>query len=180
MSVLRIQCPNYGSLNGGAVALPCMLSEISCSRRQGWAKGLPGRPNMRPKRENHYSRRTFLRAVGTSVPTLQLVGRAAAAPGGIGPGSSPESRGTFNSRKFTPIDLTPFFNCSPKDFGPREQANSLDGYSGHAGLIRTPAGRQSLRGIPFLLGGGAWDQKGWVALSTQSKAWTAHTLQKFP
>jgi hypothetical protein len=79
--------------------------------------------------------------------------------------------------KFTPLDLSPFFNCSPVDFGPREQAKSLNGYAGRPGLIRTPAGRQNLRGIPFYLSSGGWDQKGWAVLSTQSKPWATRTLE---
>src|SRR5208283_2240266 len=132
---------------------------------------------MRPKRESHYSRRTFLGAVGTTVPTLQLMGRAATAPGRTGAGSRSESSQAFNSEKFTPLDLAPFFNCSPADFGPREQAKSLLGYAGRPGLIRTPAGRQSLRGIPFYLSPGGWDEKGWAVLGTESKPWATRTLQ---
>ena len=132
---------------------------------------------MRPKREIHYSRRTFLRAVGTAVPTIQLVSRTATAQGGAGASSRSVSRQPFNSVKFTPLDLSPFFNCSPVDFGPREQAKSLNGYAGRPGLIRTPAGRQNLRGIPFYLSSGGWDQKGWAVLSTQSKPWATRTLE---
>jgi hypothetical protein len=132
---------------------------------------------MRTKQGSHYSRRTFLRAVGSTVPTIQLVSRAAAAQGGGGASSRSVSHQAFNSGKFTPLDLTPFFNCSPADFGLREQAKSLNGYAGRPGLIRTPAGRQALRGIPFYLSSGGWDQKGWAVLSLQSKPWTTRTLE---
>src|SRR5262249_13754719 len=108
-------------------------------------------------------------------PIFQLASGQAPAQGRPG-GSSSRSASGVDSRKFTPIDLTPFYNCSPADFGPRDRARSLIGYESRPGLIRTPAGRQNLRGIPFLLGNGAWNQKGWAILSTQDKPWSARSL----
>ena len=129
---------------------------------------------MKAKRGPSPSRRAFLRRVGTTLPMIQSASGAAAAQGRTAAGSSWSSG---LSGKFTPIDLTPFYNCSPGDFGPRDRAKSLIGYEGQLGLIRTPAGRQNLRGIPFLLGNGVWNQKGWTVLSTQDKPWSARSLK---
>jgi len=132
---------------------------------------------MKAKRGPSRSRRAFLQRVGTTLPMIQLTSGEAAAQGRTAAGSSWRSGSGVNSRKFTPIDLTPFYNCSPGDFGPRDRAKSLIGYAGKPGLIRTPAGRQNLRGIPFLLGNGVWNQNGWAVLSTQDKPWSARSLK---
>jgi hypothetical protein len=132
---------------------------------------------MKPRMANHYSRRTFLRTVATTVPTIQFMGQAASGQGRGEIGSLTQAGPSTNLRKFTTIDLTPFFNCSPADFGPREQAKSLIGYRGRPGLIRTPAGQQRLRGIPFLLGPEGWNTKGWALLSTRTKPWPARSIE---
>jgi hypothetical protein len=105
------------------------------------------------------TRRDFLRAVGTGVPTLNLVLHSSAA-------SYPQTAGTVSlpaSRKFTPIDLGPHFNVTPTQVGPRPQAREFGSGSNRDGLIRTPAGRQSLRGIPFLLGPEGVEVKRWLS-----------------
>ena len=73
------------------------------------------------------------------------------------------------SQKFTPIDLGPYFNVTPAQFGPRPQAREFGAGSNRDGLIRTPAGQQSMRGIPFQLGPEGVEVKRWLLLSTSSQ-----------
>jgi hypothetical protein len=81
------------------------------------------------------------------------------------------------SAKFTPVDLTRYFNSSPRDFGPRERAKALKGDSANDGLIRTPAGKQYFQGIPFLLGPEGVERKSWIVLSARSSSWTTRSLE---
>jgi hypothetical protein len=114
-----------------------------------------------------------LQTVGAGVPTLKLVldGTSAGARDSAGPDLD------FDPQKFTPIELVPHFNASPREFGPRERAKRLGGDPANDGLLRMPAGEQSLRGIPFRLGPEGIDQKCWLALSTRSSAWTVRSLE---
>ncbi len=106
------------------------------------------------------SRRTFLQAVGTGVPTLSLMLREGAAAGG-----PPDT--DSGSEKFTPLDLSALFNTSAGEFGPRDRAKGMGGDSQRDGLIRLPAGNLALRGIPFRLGPEGVDKKNWIALSAR-------------
>jgi len=81
--------------------------------------------------------------------------------------------------KFTPIDLSAFFNCSAQDFGPRERAKRLGGDSARDGLIRVPGGKQSLLGVPFWLGPEGVDRKSWLALGARPSA-MARPAQTIP
>ena len=81
------------------------------------------------KSTRNLSRRGLLQSAGAAVPTLRLM-EAAAAP-------------TENA-KFTPVDLSAYFNTSSAGFGPRERARQMGGPSGSRdGLIRTPGGKRS-------------------------------------
>ena len=106
-----------------------------------------------------WTRRTFLQPVGVTVPTVTAVAA----------GAAPRSRekATTGSGKFTPIDLTPQFNCSARDYGPHDKAKALGGAAAEDGFLRAPAGEQTLRGIPFGLGPGDLDTKRWVRRSTR-------------
>lgn len=126
---------------------------------------------MRSKKMNR-SRRAFLQTVGTGVPTLSLVlnkAQGGSPPSGAATPPGPPAR-------FAPVDLTKFFNCSPKDFGPRERAKDLTGDSLGDGLIRPLAGAQKLQGMPFALGPGGLDRKSWLALSTKSVPWATRSV----
>lgn len=103
-------------------------------------------------------RRDLLKGAG-AMPVLQVAGGAAAA-------DNPDSA-------FTPIELNRFFNASATEFGPRDPIR----FRGRDGLIRTPGGRQQLRGIPFVMGPGQVEQKSWVALSTRDASWTARAVE---
>lgn len=118
------------------------------------------------------SRRKFLQTVGATVPTLALLteGTASAAEAGSGQSGQP------STPKFTPIQLTRDFNCSPTDYGPQEQAKKLSGDTGNDGLIRTLAGQQNFQGIPFLLGPEGLESKRWLALSDQPKPWLVRSI----
>jgi hypothetical protein len=109
-----------------------------------------------------WTRRSFLQTVGAGTPTLSLVLERAASQNPVLP--------PVRSEKFSPIDLTAFFNASSRDFGPREQVRSLGGKSHSDRLLRTPAGQLALRGVPFRLGPEGVDDKRWVVLSAQSSA----------
>jgi hypothetical protein len=115
-----------------------------------------------------HSRRTFLQIATSSLPSLHFV--AQGTPALAAPLSFPPE---VASHKFSPVDLSAYFNASPKDFGPRERAKELGGQSGEDGLIRMPSGVQQFRGIPFLLGPKGVANKGWLALSTAPRAWSA-------
>ena len=97
---------------------------------------------------NRFSRRAFLQAAGASVPAISP------AYGDVAPKGSVQAPLVEEEipDKFTPVELSRIFNCSPDDFGPREQAKRLSGYDQQEDLIRTPSGLQSFRGIPFLTG----------------------------
>ncbi|HSB12953.1 MAG TPA: CehA/McbA family metallohydrolase [Bryobacteraceae bacterium] len=112
-----------------------------------------------------WNRRRLLQAVGASVPTLKLVGVAASAAQGDG-------------AKFTPIDLSPYFNASSAEFGPRGMGRQT-GAPGARGdvLIRPPGGKQELQGIPFLLGPEDVQQKSWIAVSTAGQPWAAPKIE---
>ncbi len=130
---------------------------------------------MRKKRSGirNASRRNFLQTVGAGVPTLSLVmnGTKAAAKG------APGAESVARSEKFTPIGLGKHFCASPSDFGPREQARGLSGDSNRDGLLRTPAGEQSCRGIPFQFGPEGLSAKRWLALSQRELAWARREVE---
>ncbi len=110
------------------------------------------------------TRRNFLETMGAGVPTLSILSQAAAQGAGL-PGTEEPKPG---SPKFTLVDLGPYFNAGPADFGPREKARNLNGRSALDGLIYTPAGQQRLRGIPFRLGPDGAHEKSWIWLSTRT------------
>src|SRR4029077_16913993 len=80
-------------------------------------------------------------------------------------------------KKFRPIDLAPYFTASASDFGAREQAKELGGVSAKDGLIRTPTGKQTFRGIPFLLGAEGIMKRSWVVLSKRNSTWTKQSIE---
>ena len=124
--------------------------------------------NLRRKRPS-WTRRSFLQTVGVTAPTLSLVLERAASAG--------QASAPALSEKSTPVDLGRFFNASSRDFGPREQARRLGGEIAGDGLLRTPAGRQTLRGLPFRLGPDSLDEKRWVLLSTRPGPGAARSVE---
>ena len=121
-----------------------------------------------------WSRRSFLQTVSAGVPTLTLVLNEA--HGGTGPLPGPNAP-SGPSAKFTPIDLSRIFNCSPKDFGPRDAAKELGSESARDGLVRMPASNQNLQGIPFQLGPEGLDKKAWAVLSTRPNPFSTSSLE---
>jgi hypothetical protein len=115
------------------------------------------------KSKSELSRRDFLLTVGTTAPTLSLMASEASAMPGIASPQEAEDTGG----KFTPIDLGGYFNSSPRDFGPREQALLLGGDSAKDSLIRVAGGKRDMQGIPFKLGAKDLDSKSWIVLSTK-------------
>ena len=124
------------------------------------------------KLSHGWSRRNFLRTIGSAVPTLNLMAE------GVTPDTllGTQLNGQQTKARFSPIDLTTYFTASPADFGPRENAKSLCGGSRQDGLIRTPAGKQELRGIPFLLGSEGTTEKKWLVLSKKNSSWSKPSL----
>ena len=106
------------------------------------------------------ARRDFLKGAGAAAPALEMVGTAAAAADG------PQAA-------FAPLELEKYFNASPADFGPRDQIRSRT----PDGLIRTPAGRQQFRGIPFHLGDTRGNGKCWMVLSRRGTPGTAASVE---
>ena len=124
--------------------------------------------NLRRKRPS-WTRRSFLQTVGVTAPTLSLVLERAASAG--------QASAPALSEKSTPVDLGRYFNASSRDFGSREQARRLGGEIAGDGLLRTPAGRQTLRGLPFRLGPDSLDEKRWVLLSTRPGPGAARSVE---
>ena len=116
--------------------------------------------------QKDWSRRCFLQTMGAGLPTLRLMFEGTGAAAGQTTGSGPK----FDQAKFTPVDLSRHFNSSPSGFGPREQARGLSGDSAKDGLLHTPAGAQSFRGIPFLLGPEGVENKCWIVLSSRASS----------
>ena len=118
---------------------------------------------MNKPKETGFSRRDFLVTVGAGAPTLRLM----AGEAGGAAGTAPEPQVAGASDKFTPIELSPHFTASSRDFGTSEAAWNLGGDCAKDFLIRVPGGKRHLQGIPFTLGPGDVDQKSWVVLSTK-------------
>jgi hypothetical protein len=116
------------------------------------------------------SRRNFLQSVGAGVPTLSLLMNSAA------PGGALRSAQSVDPARFTPLDLTKLYNCSPREFGPRDRARRLSGEAAQDGLVRVPAGEQSFWGIPFRLGAEGIDRKSWLLLSTRPEKHAARRV----
>src|SRR5271157_4615938 len=111
-----------------------------------------------------FSRREFLLTVGAAPPTMSLMEGVA-----IGkPRSAPMAPAATAGLKFTPIDLSTYFNCSSREFGTREEAGMIGGDSATDSLIRVPGGKRDLHGIPFVLGPEDLQSKAWVVLSAKS------------
>jgi hypothetical protein len=111
-----------------------------------------------------FSRREFLLTVGATAPTISLMeGEASGEPRSI-----PRPEVGEASTKFTPVDLSSFFNSSSREFGTREKAMLIGVDSAKDGLIRVPGGKRPMRGIPFVLGSEDLQSKSWIVLSTKS------------
>ena len=123
--------------------------------------------------EEGWTRLDFLRTVGASVPTLSLL------IGGVDAAEtqSAELGHGYDENKFTPLDLSPHFNCSSTDLGPHPRARALGGESVRDGLIRIPGGEQCFRGIPFRLGPETLQDKRWLMLSTRSSQNSTRSVQ---
>lgn len=124
------------------------------------------------KSKDKHSRRKFLQIATSSLPSLHLVAQGTPA---LPVASSVRSEVAFH--KFSPVDLSAYFNASARDFGSRDRARELGGQSATDGLIRMPSGAQRFRGIPFLLGPEGVANKGWVALSATSHPWSARKVE---
>ncbi|MGD1103377.1 MAG: CehA/McbA family metallohydrolase [Terriglobia bacterium] len=110
-----------------------------------------------------FSRREFLLTVGAA-PTVSLMeGEASGLPRSV-----PGAEAGNASGKFTPIELSAYFNSSSREFGTREKVGLISGDSAKDSLIRVPAGKRDLQGIPFVLGPEDMQSKGWIVLSTKS------------
>jgi hypothetical protein len=118
------------------------------------------------------SRRNFLKNVGVSVPTL----KALLAQGAV-PVITTSSETAFDNPKFTPVKLNGILNASSTDFGPHDLARWFGGSSAADGLLRTPSGKQSFRGIPFQLGPEGIINKCWAALSAKTSPWTTTRIE---
>lgn len=123
--------------------------------------------------EPGFSRREFLLMTGTGAPMISLM---------VGAGSettyaASKTKMESANGKFTPIDMTPYFNASAREFGPRDGAAALGGGSAHDHLIRVPGGKRDLQGIPFSLGLEGADSKSWLVLSTQPRTWATKHVE---
>ena len=69
-----------------------------------------------------WTRRNFLRMASASVPTLCLVNWRAGAQSS----QAAELVHEYDKSKFTPLDLSPWFNCSSIDFGSHPRAGGWE------------------------------------------------------
>ena len=121
-----------------------------------------------------YSRREFFWRVGAGVPALSLAAHIASAA----TESVMDAEAVSASSKFTPIDLSQFFNASSEDLGPRDRARVfIGGEAAKDGLVRALSGKRLLQGAPFWLGPEGTSSKAWIALSTESSGWTAPSIE---
>src|SRR5690242_17165095 len=95
------------------------------------------------------TKRDFLQMIGAAGPTLRLLLGAAPAGMGVAAGAT----------KFTPTDCAAFFTASHDDLKRLMKRP--------AALAKELAGKQSFRGIPFVLGPDDTRQKRYVVLSTR-------------
>jgi len=119
------------------------------------------------------TRREFLRSVSATVPTVTLLVQG----GCIGAQAAASPNAETVSPKFSPIDLSPYLNASPRDFGPREKAREIGGECARDGLIRVPTGKKDLQGVPFWLGPEGLERKSWIGLSTTPKPWSGQSVE---
>lgn len=87
---------------------------------------------------------------------LQSIQAAAAAP----------ALQPLATSRATPVPLAALYTASPSGIGPRPWARNATGVTD--GLLRTPSGSQTLRGLPFELGPAPVTQKSLILLSSAS------------
>lgn len=122
---------------------------------------------------NEWSRRGFLQKAGGGMPTLALMLQQTPAA------AQPQQGGQAAaiSNKFTPVDLSRHFTASSSDFASLDQASGSTRQGRREGLIRMSAGKQTFRGIPFLLGPEGPKSKSWAVLSSRKASWTTGGLK---
>ena len=125
------------------------------------------------KQQTKLSRRSFLRTVSGTMPTLTLLSHQ----GALATRDPATMTGQGNPNKFAPINLTAHFTASSTDFGPRDKAKGLNPRSARDGLIRMPSGKQTLRGVPFLLGPEDTRTKSWIVLDQNGSAWSTASCE---
>jgi hypothetical protein len=114
-----------------------------------------------------------MQTISAGIPTLSLVKARGLQATDQRDVSSPHD----NSGKFAPIDLSAYFNASSIDLGSHRQAMTMSGDSVKDGFVRTPAGKQNLRGIPFSLGPKEIDRKSWLTLSLRPISWATNSAE---
>jgi hypothetical protein len=124
-------------------------------------------------RQAYFSRRSFLQAASGTLPTLTLIGQRTS----VGAAAATQLPETTSAAKFTPLDLASHFTASSVDFGPREKAKGLSSDAKGDGLVRMPGGKQTFRGIPFLLGSNDTKRKSWIALDVRSSSWAVTSCE---
>ena len=92
-----------------------------------------------------WTRRNFLRMAGASVPTLSLINWRVDAQSS----QAAESVQEYDKNKFTPLDLSPCFNCSSIDLGPHPRGQGLGGESGPRWPDPDTRGRPTFPGYSF-------------------------------
>src|SRR4051812_2952833 len=95
------------------------------------------------------TKRALFRAIAAAIPTLELMGQT-----GLPAGAQPQTDG-----KFTSLDLSRLFNASREDFQPRDAMRRPSSRQSWESTLLVPAGSQTLRGIPFLLGPSGFQDK---------------------
>jgi len=120
-------------------------------------------PHDKPTSAPGFSRREFLLTVGATAPTIRLLEDEMS--GASNRVLLPEAGNS--GRKFTPIELSAYFNSSSPEFGVREMAALIGRDSAKDSLIRVPTGKRDMQGIPFILGPEDLESKGWIVLTTK-------------
>lgn len=121
---------------------------------------------------NDWTRRAFLKNLSLGIPTVKLL----LDEGGIPAWAEEDWPKGIDPAKFTPIDLNSHFTTAPADWKGLA-AGKTGVVSPQDGLMHTPSGKQSFRGVPFSLGPEGGQQKCWVGVSDSKAPWLAKSFE---
>src|SRR5688500_10300586 len=114
------------------------------------------------------TKRALVRAIATAIPTLEVRGQT----GDTARAQPPQAAGNITS-----LDYARLFNAAREDLPPRDAIRRPSARQFWERTLLVPAGSQTLRGIPFLLGPAGFQDKAWLALRRGGAAWTTQQAE---